>query len=177
MILHIRQLQETETLCVDVESQQCDLPSEIGTFVSPIHLDAHIRKVKEEITIEGQISATIEMICARCLKPHHEHIDDSFEVVYCPRPDNEELMDEIELNEIDLDISYYNGESIAISDLLREQLLLMLPVKPLCNPNCAGLCPSCGKDLNEGPCTCSQRNRDPRFAMLETLLEKNVSVK
>lgn len=177
MILHIRQFQETEDLCLDIESYQCDLPSDVGAFVTPIHLDAHVRKVKEEITIEGRISATVEMSCARCLKPHHEHIDDSFEVVYCPRPDDEEQVDEIELDETDLDISYYKGDSIAISDLLREQLLLMLPVKPLCKSDCAGLCASCGKDLNEGPCTCSQRNIDPRFAILETLLEKNVSAK
>jgi uncharacterized protein len=86
-------------------------------------------------------------------------------------------VDEIELDETDLDISYYKGDSIAISDLLREQLLLMLPVKPLCRPDCAGLCASCGKDLNEGSCTCSKRNVDPRFAILENLLEKNVSAK
>jgi uncharacterized protein len=177
MILHVRQLRETEELCFDIESHQCDLPADIGEFVTPIHLDAHIRKVKEEITIEGRIAVTVEMNCARCLELHHERIDDSFEVVYCPRPDDEEQGDEIELDETDLDISYYEGESIAIPDLLREQLLMMLPVKPLCKPDCAGLCPSCGKNLNKGSCTCSRRNIDSRFAILENLLEQHVSKK
>ena len=175
MILNIRQLRETEALCLDVESHQCELPPNIGKFVSPIHLDARVRKVKEEVTIEGRISTTVEMICSRCLKPHNECIDDTFEVLYCPRPDDSEQVDEIELDEADLDISYYKGKSIAISELLRDQILLMLPVKPLCKPECAGLCPSCGKDLNEGSCTCSKRRLDPRFAVLENLLEKNVS--
>jgi uncharacterized protein len=172
MLLDVQQLQETEELCVDLDSQQCDLPSDIGKFVTPIHFEASIRKVEEEITIEGRISTTIEMICARCLKPHNEVINDTFEVIYRPQSDTrEDQMDEIELSETDLDISYYESGSISIAKLLRDQLLLLLPVKPLCKPDCAGLCPSCGKDLNEGSCTCSQDTIDPRFAILKQLLK------
>jgi uncharacterized protein len=177
MILDVRQLKEIEEFRVDIESQQYDLPSDIGRFVAPIHLDARVRKVKEEITIEGRISATIEMICSRCLKPHNESIDDTFEVVYCPQSENEKQMDEIELDETDLNVSYYEGDSISLSKLVRDQLLVLLPVKPLCKSDCAGLCPSCGKDLNDGPCTCSTDTIDPRLAVLGQLLEKDMSMK
>lgn len=177
MILHIERLQQLLELCVDVDSQQCDLPSDIGKFTAPIHLDAYVRKVKEKITIEGRISTHIEMICSRCLEPHDEYIDDTFEVIYCPKPDELEEADEIELNETDLSVSYYEGETIAVSELLREQLLLLLPIKPLCKADCAGLCPSCGKDLNEGPCTCAIDNIDPRLAVLRQLLHTNESDK
>jgi uncharacterized protein len=177
MILHIERLQRPLELCVDVDHQQCDLPLDLGRFIAPIHLDAHVRKVEEEITIEGRISTHIEMTCSRCLKPHDEYIDDMFEVVYCPKPDEQEAVDEIELNETDLNASYYEGGSIAVSELIREQLLLLLPIKPLCKADCAGLCPSCGKDLNEGPCNCSADNFDPRFAALRQLLHTNESDK
>ncbi len=177
MILNIQQLQEVEELCVDLESRECDLPSDIGKFMAPIHLDAHVRKVKEEVTIEGRISTTVEMSCARCLKPHNEYINDTFKVVYRPKPDTEEQVDEIELDETDLDVMYYEGNSIVISKLMRDQLLLLVPVKPLCKPDCAGLCPSCGKDLNKGPCTCVADTIDPRLAVLGQILKKEMSAK
>lgn len=177
MILHLDQLQQPEEFCIEVKSQQCDLPGDIGKFTVPIHLDARIRKVEEEITIEGRISTHIEMICSRCLKLHDECIDDTFGVIYRPQPDTQENVNEIELDETDLNVSYYEGESIELFEVVREQLLLLLPLKPLCKPDCAGLCPSCGKDLNESLCDCSKDNIDPRLAMLGQLLHTDKSGK
>jgi uncharacterized protein len=175
MMLNIQQLQAKENVCVDVDAQQCDLPSDIGKIVAPIHLEACVRKVEKEVTIEGRIATTIEMNCARCLKLYQEALDDAFEVIYHPRPGTEKQSDEIELDKTDLNVSYYEGESISIATLLRDQLLLLLPVKPLCKPDCAGLCPSCGQDLNEGPCTCAKDTIDPRLAVLRQLLKQRTS--
>jgi uncharacterized protein len=177
MILHIEQLQKSTKLCFDVTNQQCNLPSDIGTFKTPIHFNAHVRKVDEEISIEGRISAHLEMLCSRCLKPHDEYIDETFEVVYRPYSRDKEETDEIELDETDLNISYYEGEVIDTLELIREQLLLFLPVKPLCKDDCAGLCPTCGKDLNEGPCSCTHETIDPRLAVLKQFLQKETSEK
>lgn len=177
MILQIDQLHALTELSVDFDAQQCDLPREIGTLVTPIHLDAQVRKVREEIVIEGRVSSWIQMSCARCLKPHQVHLDDSFEVKYLPYPQELDSVEEIELNETDMGITYYTGEDINLTELVREQVLLLLPVKALCKTDCAGLCPSCGKDLNEGPCSCAQEPVDHRFAMLKNLLFSEVSEK
>ena len=140
--------------------------------MAPIHFDAHIRKVEKEITIEGRISTKIEMMCSRCLKSYETSLDDTFEVIYRPQPDEDKLGEEIELDDTEMNVTYYQGDSISIDELLREQLLLLLPMKPLCQIDCAGLCPICGKDLNEERCTCSRENFDPRLAVLEKLLHK-----
>jgi uncharacterized protein len=172
MILDVQQLRETEEFHVDLTDRQCDFPADIGKFITPIHLDADIRKIDREVTIKGRISATIELTCARCLKQYPEQLSDSFEIIYRPRFEStEEVGAEIELQEADLDLNYYEGESISVDQLLRDQLLLLLPVKPLCRPDCAGLCPSCGQDLNAGSCSCAPETVDPRLAILKQLLK------
>jgi uncharacterized protein len=173
MILHIDQLQASQELCLDVESQQCHLPSNIGTFTAPIHLDALIRKTEERILIDGRISAHITMTCSRCLEQYEEYLEDRFEAVYLPQPAVREKEEEIELDVTDLNVSYYKKDSIEIYELLREQVLLLLPLKPLCKADCAGLCPSCGHNLNEETCDCQKTTADPRFAVLEQLLHTN----
>ncbi len=170
MILHIDQLQELTEFSIDIDSQQCHFPADIGRIKNPLHLDAHVRKVEDEISIEGRISAHIEMTCARCLKRHNECIGGTFEIICRPQPEEQQDRDEIELDETDLSVSYYEGGTLDLSEVLREQLLLLLPVKPLCKPDCAGLCPSCGKDINEGPCDCPKDTIDPRLAVLGKLL-------
>lgn len=170
MILHIDQLQPLTEVSVDFDAQHCRIPQEIGEFMTPIHLEAQVRKVGEEITIEGRVSSSAHMKCARCLRPHRQHLDESFEVAYLPYPEELDAKDELELDEADMNIMYYTGEEIDLTALVHDQVLLLIPVKPLCKADCAGLCPSCGKDLNEGPCSCSQDTVDPRFAVLKNLL-------
>ncbi len=173
MRVHIGQLHEPQDISLEIESQECDFPQDIGRFRSPIRMEAHLRKVQEEVTIEGRILTQIELVCSRCLKTFDYSCDDTFEVIYLPQPDEQELVDEIELEAADLSISYYQGETISLTELIREQLLLWLPVKPLCKDECAGLCPSCGQDLNEGSCHCPKETLDPRFAILGQLLGKD----
>jgi uncharacterized protein len=146
------------------------LPEGAGKLRKPIHLDAHIRKVGHEIAIEGRLSTRIEVVCARCLKPHDEVLDETFEVVFFPQPESSGQEDEVELTEGELDCYYYEGETISLLEVVRDQILLMLPVKPLCQPECAGLCPKCGKNLNLGPCGCASQAGDSRFAVLAQLL-------
>lgn len=170
MILHLQQLQNVEHVRVDFDGQQCDFPKDAGKIRQPVHLEARVRKVGVEVTITGRISTQIEVECSRCLKPHAEILDERFEVIYFPQPGISEHVDELELTEGELDCSYYEDDTISLPDLARDQLLLMIPVKPLCGSECAGLCPSCGKDLNAGPCNCVSQAGDSRFAVLGQLL-------
>jgi uncharacterized protein len=170
MVLHIPQLQDVEELTLELNSRECDFPEDVGKLRAPILLEAHLRKVGKEITIEGQLSTVVEMLCSRCLKTHKEILTDTFEVVYWPKTDLESFADDVELDEAELDRYTYENETLSLKELVRDQLLLMVPVKPLCQPDCAGLCPSCGKDLNKGPCECVSQTGDPRLAVLEKLL-------
>jgi uncharacterized protein len=176
MILYLQQLQDVEDLCVDLDGQQCDFPADAGKIRAPIHLEAHVRKVGSEVTIAGRLSTQIEMLCARCLKPHKEILSETFEVVYCPQPGLPENVDDVELDGGELDGYYYEGETISLLELVRDQMLLMIPVKPLCQPDCAGLCPSCGRNLNKGPCECPSQTVDSRLAVLGKLLKEHTPV-
>ncbi len=170
MILHLQQLHDVEDLSVDFDGQQCDFPADAGKLRKPIHLEAHVRKVRDEITIEGRLSTRVDVVCARCLKAHDEILDEAFEVVYFPQPALLGQDDDVELTPSELDCYYYEGETISLLEVVRDQVLLMIPVKPLCRPDCAGLCPTCGKNLNLGPCECAPQTGDARFAVLEQLL-------
>ena len=67
------------------------------------------------------------------------------------------------------DLTWYEGEEIDVSPMLRERMLLALPTLPLCREDCRGLCAQCGSDLNAGPCGCPRAAGDPRFAVLRNL--------
>jgi uncharacterized protein len=67
------------------------------------------------------------------------------------------------------EIGYYQRDSLSLEDVLREQVLLSLPVRTLCKPDCKGLCPSCGANRNQEPCSCDQAQADPRWKGLTGL--------
>ena len=64
------------------------------------------------------------------------------------------------------EIGYYQGDSLLLEDVLREQVLLSLPVRTLCKPDCKGLCPRCGQNRNSQPCHCDEGPSDPRWEAL-----------
>ena len=177
MILLVEQLQKPTHLSIEIESRECDLPADIGKVTAPISLDTDAEKIQTEVRLTGRIRAQIEMTCSRCLRQYQERIDDAFEVIYLPHREPEHHADEVELTEEDVNVSYYHDEAISLIELVREQLLLWLPVKPLCREDCAGLCSSCGQDLNDGACRCPKQPKDPRLAALGKLLQPRVEHK
>jgi uncharacterized protein len=76
--------------------------------------------------------------------------------------------EEVELGEEDTRTAFFTGTKLAISDILREQILLALPMKVLCTVDCKGLCPTCGTNLNSGACGCSKEDFTPH---MDTLIE------
>ena len=76
---------------------------------------------------------------------------------------------ETEVEEDDLETSYYADDQIDLNEMMREQFYLALPMKPLCREDCKGLCPQCGTNLNTGTCDCAPVWEDPRLAALKQL--------
>jgi uncharacterized protein len=79
---------------------------------------------------------------------------------------------EREVEDDDLETSYYRDDEIDLNELLREQFYLALPMKPLCREECRGLCPQCGTNLNTGSCDCAPEWVDPRLAALKNVKTK-----
>jgi uncharacterized protein len=116
-----------------------------------------------------------QLECSRCLTAYPFHEDDGFSLLLYPRVKQPE--GEVELAREELDVLYYDDPVVPLSPIAEERLQMALPMKPLCRPECRGLCPRCGKDLNQGPCECTTETVDPRWEALRNLKERATGVK
>ena len=76
------------------------------------------------------------------------------------------------MTDAEAEIGYYQGDGLLLEDVLREQVLLALPLKVTCREDCKGLCVHCGQNLNEGQCSCSTAIEDPRWTALREIRSK-----
>jgi len=137
--------------------------------VAPVALGFDIFKDKQQFRIVGTVRTTLEVPCSRCLEAFTIPVDAQFDLRYLPQTENKAAHDDREIEEDDLSTAFYTNEEIDLGQLMREQFLLALPMKPLCREDCLGLCPVCGTNLNRGTCTCRREWEDPRLAALKQL--------
>jgi len=154
------------------EGLDLDIEESIDTDIvlSPASARLRIDKAGAEVMVTGDLRAEIKLTCSRCLKEFNGNLTVPVNVVY---HSIEELKDEAHLNEVrseELDLDFYSGEELDLLGLIKEQVELNLPMKPLCDDACKGLCPKCGTDLNLKSCTCSVKDIDPRFESLKKLI-------
>ena len=136
--------------------------------VTPSELAFEIHKDKDRFRLVGTVAAELELPCSRCLEPFRLPIASSFDVRYLPASAASAAV-EREVDDEDLETSYYRNDEIDLNELLREQFYLALPMKPLCAEDCRGLCAQCGTNLNAGTCGCAPVWDDPRLAALKGL--------
>ena len=141
-------------------------------IVAPVELEFDIHKDKDKFRLEGHLRTELELPCSRCLDPYRLAVDADFDQRYLPASAASTDPDR-EVQEDDLETSYYSDDQIDLAELMREQFYLALPMKPLCRDECRGLCPHCGTNLNTGACDCSPVWDDPRLAALKAIKEKN----
>jgi len=139
-------------------------------IVAPVHLDFDLHKDKEKFRLVGTARTELELPCSRCLEPFRMPVDASFDLRYLPATEMA-AEEEREVQEEDLETSYYRDDQIDLNELLREQFYLALPMKPLCREDCKGLCAQCGTNLNTGTCACAAEWEDPRLAPLKGLIK------
>jgi uncharacterized protein len=135
---------------------------------SPLEVNATAELLDGQIRVAGNIETKVELVCARCLEPVVDEVSRSFDLFYSPLP-KDEKPEEARLKEDDAEIGFYEGEGLFLADVLREQVLLALPMKAICRSDCRGLCPNCGANLNHEECRCETHATDPRLAPLARL--------
>ena len=143
-------------------------------IVTPSDLAFEIHKDKDKFRLVGDVAAELELSCSRCLEPFRLPIAAPFDVRYLPASAAAAAVDR-EVDDDDLETSYYRNGEIDLNELLREQFYLALPMKPLCRKDCRGLCMQCGTNLNEGACDCAPVWEDPRLAALKGLAARGES--
>ncbi len=157
--LHLRYKESPELLSVS------------GYVNKDVEIYAHISKDADVVFINGSIEAELTMECSRCLKFFTNTINPNFSVNYMPVPEGSDE-DELELNKADMEIGFYKGDTFELDDLIKEQIVLSVPMQPLCSLSCKGICQVCGQNLNIKKCNCGQENIKPQFAALKNLLKK-----
>jgi uncharacterized protein len=116
------------------EAKTLDLETETIKFNGPLSAKAYVSKIAQALSVHLALSATLRCVCSRCLKDFEIKLDKEFDLNY-PVKDSEPVMD--------------------LNPDIREEVIIDYPIKPLCRDQCLGLCPKCGKNLNEGKCDCA----------------------
>ena len=119
-----------------------------------------------DLFFRGEFTGRVAGTCARCLDDYPFSLHREFTFVL--KPQAEQAADE-ELREEDVSLSFYQGDEVDLSPLVREAMILSLPTVPLCSDECRGLCSHCGANRNVGPCGCHEDWVDPRLAVLRSL--------
>lgn len=128
-------------------------------------------KVIQDIRVKGQLATSLEVSCARCLEPITQDVRREFDLLYRPLG-VDAGRDEMSVTDAEAEISYYEGQGVLLEDVLREQVLLAVPLKAICREDCKGLCPHCGKNLNQETCSCAVAEEEPRWAALKEIRSK-----
>lgn len=144
--------------------------SSISLLVPPV-VNGEIREKDGAVVVSGKVTARVRVECDRCLKPIEIPIDSSFKLEYVTAGEYESHED-AELSLEDLDKTVFDGESIDVDQLVTEELLLAVPDHRLCQPDCKGICPVCGKNRNAVDCGCETTEVDPRWAGLKNLVNR-----
>jgi uncharacterized protein len=130
-----------------------------------IEVVCNVRRIKETVFIEGSVTTSAETRCCRCLETARMPLQASFKYTFSPAP--LEPQEEVELNAEDLELAYYEEDTIDLDRVIFEQIMLQIPIKPLCGETCKGLCPHCGINLNLASCGCEAETFDERLAVLK----------
>ena len=138
--------------------------------LGPIRWHGRVSGAEPGFFLRARLDYQQTLRCDRCLAPIAEAAGADVELLLVPGP--QPAGDEVELAEGDLGIVYVDGDVFDTGPLLLEQLQLGIPMKPVCRPDCRGLCRACGADLNRGACGCPKETVDPRWAGLAALRDR-----
>ena len=133
-----------------------------------------LERIGDNVDIKGNVEYSTHHDCDRCLCEYDSRQRVEIGVLLIPSStDDDEFgrdeTGEVELSSEELEFGFYEGDYIDLSDIIREQVILQIPMKHLCKKDCAGLCQRCGQNLNDGKCSCAEGETDPRWAVLKGL--------
>lgn len=171
MIFTITEL-EQHPILFDVVYQpgEIELPGELRQ-IGGLQVDGSAELLKNtegEIRMRGHVVVEIEAACDLCLEPAKVPVDSEFDLFYRPL-EKVDTQGEIHLAEGEIDISFYEGDRVSLREVLREFVLLSLPMRTVCSEECLGLCPVCGENRNQKACGCTLAPQDERWAGLKGL--------
>lgn len=165
MLLNLRDVLASDKLATDFD-YAVDLSGEElygeRPFREPVQAKGRLADKAGVFRLTARVEAPVETRCARCGAPVRlvKELDLALTIVRSAGEDAAE------------DVYEVNGDSFELDEIIREQLILNMDMTVLCREDCKGLCPKCGRNLNEGDCGCDRTEIDPRLAKLKQLLKE-----
>jgi uncharacterized protein len=144
------------------------LKAEGATFEKPVKVELAVSKSQDQIICRGRVTTSVKLECSRCLVEYDQALSSDLDFVV----DLTGNSDEIKSEEEGYFVADPSSGFFEIDDLVREAIILFMPLKPLCSEDCCGLCPTCGIDLNRSKCDCVKEKSDPRWDKLKGLLKE-----
>ncbi|MBF0607222.1 MAG: DUF177 domain-containing protein [Magnetococcales bacterium] len=149
MIVHLKDIKE-EGLVVELKAEIS--PDDVQVH-GPVCGSLLIHRAGDGVSISGTARLEMTLTCSRCLTEFDDNLDIDINLTYMPLQD--EATEDDDLQVTDMDIGFYTNDELDIHQIVTEQILLNIPMKIVCQEQCLGLCPTCGLNLNDGPCRCN----------------------
>ena len=135
-----------------------------------VRVNGRLTRIERDIFFAGDLQASLQVACTRCLKPFPLMVKNKIRVHFIPRAKEQSSGTEVEVKETDIEQEVYEEDRVDLSGPIRDNILLDVPLIRLCNEGCKGICSECGNDLNTNQCECQSKGEiDPRFAVLKKL--------
>lgn len=147
--------------------------------VSPLKTTGYAELVENtpgEVRVQGHLRVDMEVQCDRCMESALKPIDSDFDLYYRPAAaaNPRHPAEEVQLDEGEIDLAFYEGTGLDLQDILREHILLSMPMQRVCSPGCLGICPACGQNRNLTLCKCQAKPLDDRWASLKNLNTRGI---
>jgi DUF177 domain-containing protein len=149
------------------QPDELDPVDERVQLTEPVAVRGTVRRTGVGVAVNGHVETRVQVECDRCLKPVELPVSTDFALEYITGAEYESSS-VAALSEEEMAVSVFDGESIDVDEIVKEQILLAVPARTLCREECKGICPECGIDLNTGQCNCAADEVDPRWAALKS---------
>ncbi len=138
-------------------------------FSEPLQFQLRFQRTGQFVEVDGHLDAEVELKCGRCLLDFKQSLAESFALTFVPQRKDHETEEEVELKTGELGLIPYENDILELQEPLQEQLLMAVPISPVCKKSCRGLCPECGIDLNAVKCDCTRKPFNNKFNVLASI--------
>ncbi len=136
---------------IEGAAEDAGIAPEDARIEGPITLEGDFYRVGDHVEVQARARTTVALACDRCLTPVTAPLDAPVRL-FCEKREVRDHRSESEIRDEDVGLLYHDGRTLDLREEIRNVILLEVPWHPLCRPDCRGLCPRCGMNLNEGDC-------------------------
>jgi uncharacterized protein len=157
-------------VCLEGGVEEVGITSADAELQGPVVLEGIFYRAETRVEVQAHVHVMVLQVCDRCVAPVRQPIDAVIRLL-CEKKGERDHRSDAESRAEDSGLLYHDGRTLDLQEEVREAILLEVPWHPLCSPECRGLCPRCGKNLNEGTCGCPPRRRAAPWDVLGGMTE------